>query len=85
VNQQFAGNFSGVAPLCKGDGIDHNFARACRWRLSPEPRTVPGCRCAKLAMEHIDRITDRERGRVRAMYYMRTEKWQKCIEEYGEL
>ncbi len=40
---------------------------------------------AKLAMEHVDRMTERERYRVRGLYYIRTENWQKCIEEYSEL
>jgi tetratricopeptide (TPR) repeat protein len=36
-------------------------------------------------MEHIDRMTDHERYRVRGLYYMGTSNWQKCVEEYGEL
>ncbi len=40
---------------------------------------------AKLAMEHLDRITERERYSVRGLYYITTENWQKCVEEYGEL
>src|SRR5262249_10284789 len=31
------------------------------------------------------RMTERERYRVRGQYYIRTENWQKCIEEYKEL
>lgn len=40
---------------------------------------------AKLAMEHLDRLTERERYRVRGQYYIRTENWQKCVEENSEL
>jgi hypothetical protein len=39
----------------------------------------------KLAMEHVDRMTDRERYRVRGSYYVTTGNWQKCTEEYTEL
>jgi len=39
----------------------------------------------KLAMEHVDRMTDRERYRVRGFYYLTTGNWQKCTEEYNEL
>ncbi len=40
---------------------------------------------AKLAMEHVDRLTERERYRVRGQYYIRTENWQKCVEENSQL
>lgn len=36
-------------------------------------------------MQHIDRLSERERYRVRGLYYIRTENWQKCVEEYSEL
>jgi serine/threonine protein kinase/tetratricopeptide (TPR) repeat protein len=40
---------------------------------------------AKLAMEHVDRMTERERYRVRGQYYIRTENWQQCVEENSTL
>jgi tetratricopeptide (TPR) repeat protein len=40
---------------------------------------------AKLAMEHVDRMTERERYRIRGLYYVRTGNWQKCVEEYSDL
>jgi tetratricopeptide (TPR) repeat protein len=39
----------------------------------------------KLAMEHVDRMTDRERYRVRGLYYGTSGNWQKCAEEYTQL
>src|SRR5580704_1537618 len=36
-------------------------------------------------MEHVDRMTERERYRVRGLYYFATSNYPKCIEEYGEL
>jgi hypothetical protein len=35
----------------------------------------------KLGMEHVDRMTNRERHFIRGVYYIRTENWQKCVEE----
>src|SRR5262249_38946270 len=40
---------------------------------------------AKLAMEHVDRMTERERYFLRGMYYIQSENWQKCVEEYTDL
>src|SRR5260370_39975769 len=42
-------------------------------------------RYVKLAMEHVDRMTERERYRIRGLYYRRTKNWEKCVEEYTEL
>ena len=89
VNQQFAGNFeAALRSFVKATELDPNFARAYAAEAAVAGnlgQSQEAEKYAKLAMEHIDRITDRERYRVRAMYYMRTEKWQKCIEEYTEL
>jgi serine/threonine protein kinase/predicted Zn-dependent protease len=40
---------------------------------------------AKLAMVHVDRMTERERYRIRGNYYIWTENWQGCVEEYSDL
>jgi tetratricopeptide (TPR) repeat protein len=40
---------------------------------------------AKLAMVHVDRMTERERYRNRGNYYIWTENWQGCVEEYTDL
>jgi tetratricopeptide (TPR) repeat protein/predicted Ser/Thr protein kinase len=39
----------------------------------------------KEAITHIDRMTERERYRTRAMFYFITADYQKCVEEYGAL
>ena len=36
-------------------------------------------------MEHVDHMTDRERYRVRGLYYGASGNWQKCAEEYTQL
>jgi tetratricopeptide (TPR) repeat protein len=38
-----------------------------------------------LAMQHVDRMTERERYRVRGLYYYAASNYPKCIEEYSEL
>jgi tetratricopeptide (TPR) repeat protein/predicted Ser/Thr protein kinase len=39
----------------------------------------------KLALAHLDRMTERERLRTRGSYYVLTGDERKCVEEYGEL
>ncbi len=39
----------------------------------------------KLALQHEDRMTERERYRVRGLYYFVVGNFQKCIEEYTDL
>ncbi len=36
-------------------------------------------------MQHVDHMTDRERYRVRGLYYATSGNWQKCTEEYSSL
>jgi serine/threonine protein kinase/tetratricopeptide (TPR) repeat protein len=72
----------------KAADLDPNFARAYAGMASAAGnlnRRQDAEKYAKLAMEHVDRMTERERYRVRGVYYIWTENWQKCIDEYGEL
>jgi tetratricopeptide (TPR) repeat protein len=39
----------------------------------------------KQAMEHVDRMTERERYRNRGLYYLTAEDWQNCVQEYTQL
>jgi eukaryotic-like serine/threonine-protein kinase len=39
----------------------------------------------KIAMEHVDRMTERERYRNRGLYYLTTGNWQNCVQEYRQL
>jgi tetratricopeptide (TPR) repeat protein/predicted Ser/Thr protein kinase len=68
--------------------LDPNFARAYGSRAAANVnlgKMQDAEKDVKLAMEHVDRMTDRERYRVRGFYYLTTHNWQKCVEEYGEL
>jgi tetratricopeptide (TPR) repeat protein len=48
-------------------------------------RQEDGEKYIKLALAHIDRMTERERYRVRASYYAVNGDGQKCVDEYGTL
>jgi tetratricopeptide (TPR) repeat protein/predicted Ser/Thr protein kinase len=68
--------------------LDPNFARAYAGMAAAAGnlgQVKNAENYAKLAMEHLDRMTERERYFVRGMYYIRTENWQKCVEEYSDL
>jgi serine/threonine protein kinase/tetratricopeptide (TPR) repeat protein len=72
----------------KAAELDPNLARAYAGMASVASglgHSQDAEKYAKLAMEHLDRITERERYSVRGLYYITTENWQKCIEEYSEL
>jgi Serine/threonine protein kinase len=89
MNQQFAGNFeAALQSFSKAAELDPNFARAYAGQAAVAGNLgqyQEAEKYAKLAMAHVDRMTERERFRIRGMYYIRTENWQKCIEEYTEL
>ena len=68
--------------------LDPNFARAYAGMSAAYGnlgKTQDAEKYVKLAMEHVDRMTERERSRVRGLYYFTIGNWPKCIEEYGEL
>ncbi len=87
--QQFAGNMEvALRSFSRAAELDPNFARAYAGMAAISGnlgQLQDAEKYAKLAMEHVDRMTDRERYRIRGTYYIRTENWQKCVEEYSEL
>jgi tetratricopeptide (TPR) repeat protein/tRNA A-37 threonylcarbamoyl transferase component Bud32 len=89
VGQLFAGNTEeALRSYSKAISLDPNFARAYGGMSAVYAnlgKTQDAEKYAKLAMEHVDRMTERERYRVRANYYFTMGDWQKCVEEYGEL
>ena len=89
MNQQFAGNFeAALQSFSKAAELDPNFARAYAGQAAISGnlgRYQDAEKFAKMAMGHVDRMTDRERYRIRGLYYSTTGNWQKCVEEYGEL
>jgi eukaryotic-like serine/threonine-protein kinase len=89
MEQQFAGKMEeALKSFSKAAELDPNFARAYAGMAAAAGnlgRLQDAENYAKLAMAHVDRMTERERYRVRGQYYIRTENWQKCVEEYSEL
>jgi tetratricopeptide (TPR) repeat protein/predicted Ser/Thr protein kinase len=89
MEQLFAGNSEeALRSFSNAIALDPNFARAYGGMAAASGnlgKTQDAEKYVKLAMEHVDRMTDRERYRVRGFYYFTTWNWQKCIEEYGDL
>jgi eukaryotic-like serine/threonine-protein kinase len=89
MNQQFSGNFEdALKSFAKAAELDPNFARAYAGQAAVAGNLgqfQDAEKYAKLAMGHVDRMTDRERYRIRGLYYSTTGNWQKCVEEYSEL
>ena len=89
MEQQFSGKMvDALQSFSKASELDPNFARAYAGMAAAAGnlgQAQNAEKYAKLAMEHVDRMTERERYRVRGQYYIRIENWQKCIEEYSEL
>jgi eukaryotic-like serine/threonine-protein kinase len=89
MEQQFAGKTDeALRSFGKAAELDPNFARAYSGMTSAAIKLdhpADAEKYIKLAMEHVDRMTDRERYRVRGLYYGTTGNWQKCAEEYTQL
>ena len=89
MEQQFEGKWTeALQSFSKASQLDPNFARAYAGMAAASGNLGQLQKAesyAKLAMEHVDRMTERERYRVRGMYYIWTENWRGCVEEYGEL
>jgi tetratricopeptide (TPR) repeat protein/predicted Ser/Thr protein kinase len=89
LQQEFAGKtedsfktFSKVAEL------DPNFARAysgMSGTANDLGREADAEKYIKLAMEHLDRMTERERYHTRGFYYLIAGNYPKCVDEYGTL
>jgi len=89
TEQLWAGNSDeALRSFSNAIALDPNFARAYGGMASAYGnlgQTQDAEKYVKLAMQHLDRMTDRERYRVRGFYFYVTSNFPKCIEEYGEL
>lgn len=89
MEEQFAGKMQdALQSFSKAAELDPNFARAYAGMAGTSGnlnRPQDAEKFAKLAMAHVDRMTERERYRIRGLYYLRTENWEKCVEEYSDL
>ncbi len=89
VEKQFAGKFQDAfLSFQKAAELDPRFARAYTGMAAMAQnlgRTADAIHYMQLAMEHVDRMTERERFRNRGLYYLTTGDWQRCVDEYSQL
>ncbi len=89
VDEQFAGKFQDAFDsFQKASQQDPKFARAYTGMAAMAQnlgRPGDAVKYMKLAMEHVDSMTERERYRNRALYYLITGDWQNCAQEYTQL
>jgi tetratricopeptide (TPR) repeat protein/predicted Ser/Thr protein kinase len=89
MEEQFAGKTDeSIKSFSKAAELDPNFARAYTGLAAAAirmDREKDAGNYVTLAMKNVDRLTDRERFRVRGLYYGTTGNWQKCAEEFGAL
>jgi len=89
MQQQFAGKTAeAFQSFSKAVELDPNFARAYSGMAGTANdlgRQEDGVKYIKLALEHLDRMTERERYHNRGAYYLIGGNYSKCAEEYGTL
>ena len=89
VQQQFEGKFEeALQTYSKATEADPNNGSAyAAMAIITENlgRHKDAERYIKLAMEHEDRMSNRERYRQRGMFYYISGDWQKCVDEYSQL
>ena len=89
VDEQFAGNFQAAFDsFQKASQLDPNFARPYTGMAAMAQnlgRPGDAVKYMKLAMQHKDTMTERERFRNLGLYYLTTGDWQNCVQEYKQL
>ena len=89
MQQQFAGKTAeAFQNFSKAVELDPNFARAyagMSGTANDLGRQADGEKYIKLAMEHLDRMTERERYHTRGFYYLIAGNYPKCVEEFSTL
>ena len=87
--EQFAGKFQeAFDSFQKAAQLDPKFARAYTGMAAMAQnlgKPTDALNYMKLAMEHVDNMTDRERYRDRGLYYLTAGDWQNCVQEYTQL
>ena len=89
MQQQFAGKTEqAFQNFSKAVELDPNFARAyagMSGTANDVGRQADAEKYIKLAMQHLDRMTERERYHTRGFYYLVDGNYPKCVEEYSTL
>ena len=89
MQQQYAGNYQeALQSFAKAVELDPNFAEGYAGMAAMSEnlgKREDAERYIKLAMQHEDRMTERERSRTRGLYYAKMGDWQKCVDEYTQV
>jgi len=89
IDEQFAGKFQeAFDSFQKASAMDPSFTWPYTGMAAMDEnlgRPEDAVKYMKLAMEHVDNMTDRERYRDRGLYYRTTGAWQDCVQEYTQL
>ncbi|HEX6880951.1 MAG TPA: tetratricopeptide repeat protein, partial [Terriglobales bacterium] len=89
MEEQFSGKMQDAFnSFSKAAQLDSNFGRAYSGMASTARnlgRPDEAEKYFKMAMEHVDRMTERERFRTRGVYYLTIGNYPKCVEEYNAL
>ena len=89
MQQQYAGKYQeALESFSKAVQIDPNFAEGYAGMAAMSEnlgKREDAERYIKLAMQHEDRMPERERSRTRGLYYAKMGDWQKCVDEYTQL
>jgi tetratricopeptide (TPR) repeat protein/predicted Ser/Thr protein kinase len=89
VDEQFAGNFQeAFDSFQKASQLDPKFARPYTGMAAMAQnlgRPGDAVKYMKLAMQHEDSMTERERYRNLGLYDLTTGDWQNCVDEYKQL
>jgi predicted Ser/Thr protein kinase/Tfp pilus assembly protein PilF len=89
VDEQFAGRFQDAFDsFQKASQLDPKFARPYTGMAAMAQnlgRPGDAVKYMKLAMEHENSMTERERYRNRGLYYSFTGDWQNCVQENTQL
>jgi tetratricopeptide (TPR) repeat protein/predicted Ser/Thr protein kinase len=89
IDEQFAGKFQeAFDSFQKAVQLDPKFARPYTGMAAMDEnlgKSGDAVKYMKLAMQHMDSMTERERYRNRGMYYFIIGDWQKCVQEYTQL
>ena len=89
MDEQFAGKFQeAFDSFQKAAELDPKFARAYTGMAAMARnlnRPDDAVKYMKLAMEHVDNMTEREEYRDRGLYYLTTGDWGDCVQQYTQL
>jgi eukaryotic-like serine/threonine-protein kinase len=89
VDEQFAGKFQeAFDSFQKASVLDPKFTWAYTGMAAMAQnlgRPEEALKDMKLAMEHVDSMTERERYRDRGLYYLTAGDWQNCVQENIQL